>query len=196
MIAHTCQVLVLPDWDERYLTCFGYSFDRTGTAAVRSLQSKMRAAGLALDTLPGPPVMPRGLSAGELATRGRALVRAGLSGARDGPTRRDPDALALLFDTMARSIDTGHGLARETTFQWEFTDPDVPAWHLTVSDATAHAAPGAARRADLRLRVSYQDWVDVVARRLSLARAIACGRLRPRGNPLGLAKLARVYPQV
>src|SRR5207245_706516 len=94
------------------------------------------------------------------------------------------------FDTVGVE-----GLTSLTTFQWEFSDPDVPTWHLTVNNGSSVAAEGAAPRPDLRLRLAYQDWVDIVGERLDPRRAIATGRLRPRGNPLALARLTKVFPR-
>ena len=48
------------------------------------------------------------------------------------------------------------------------------------------AAPGRSEHVDLELRCRYDDWVDVVAGRLDPRRAVATGRLRPRGNPRAL----------
>lgn len=56
-------------------------------------------------------------------------------------------------------------------------------------------AEGEAHDPDIRLRLSWQDWADIVGERLDPLRAIATGRLRPRGNPLALRKLLRVFPQ-
>ena len=80
-------------------------------------------------------------------------------------------------------------------FAWEFTDPDIADWHIVVDNGSTRAERGAAGRADARLRVSYQDWVDIVGGRLDPRRAVLSGRLRPRGNPFGLLKLAKVLPQ-
>ena len=55
--------------------------------------------------------------------------------------------------------------------------------------------PGEAPHADLRLRLAYQDWADMVGERLNPMRAVATRRLRPRGNPLALGKLAKVFPR-
>jgi putative sterol carrier protein len=99
-----------------------------------------------------------------------------------------------MFDTIRRQVNPDHGLRRPTTFQWEFTDPDVPTWHLTVDNGSSELAQGAAPNPDLRLRLSYQDWVDIVGERLHPARAVATGKLRPRGNPLALRRLAKVFP--
>jgi putative sterol carrier protein len=49
---------------------------------------------------------------------------------------------------------------------------------------------------DLRLRLAYQDWVDIVGERLDPVRAVATRKLRPRGNPLALARLRKVFPRI
>ena len=194
VLPYTGQVLMPPNWDERYLTCFGYSFAKVGVEGAQSLMTKLRSAGLAVETLPGAPVIPLGLSAAELADRGLRLAMAGITGVREGPTRRDPETVALLFDTITLSVNRGV-LRRPATFAWEFTDPDIADWHIVVDNGSTRAEPGHADHADARLRVSYQDWVDIVGGRLDPRRAVLSGRLRPRGNPLGLLKLAKVLPQ-
>ncbi len=129
---YTAQVLMPPGWDESYLTVFGYTFDKIGPDGVNSLMTKLRSAGMPAETLPGPPLMPPGLTPLELSQRGRRLAQAGVLGVREGPSMRDPETVELLFDTVRRQVNPNHGLRRPTVFQWEFTDPDVPTWHLTV----------------------------------------------------------------
>lgn len=192
---YLAQVLMPPDWDERYLTCFGYSFDRIGPEGALSMQTKLRSAGLPIEELPGPAVTPPGLTVEEISVRGRELAQANIIGVREGPTKRDPDTVALLFDTMRRQVNPRHGLKRPATFQWEFTDRDVPTWHLTVEDGTSVVEQGNAPNPDLRLRVSYQDWVDIVGNRLNPLKAFATGRLRPLGSPLALRRLTQVFPR-
>jgi ribonucleotide reductase beta subunit family protein with ferritin-like domain len=193
---YTSQVLMPPGWDERYLTVFNYTFDKVGIEGLTSMTTKLRSAGLPIETLPGPPLLPPGLSPLEITQRGRALAKAGVIGVREGPSRRDPETVALLFDTIRRQVNPDHGLTRPTTFQWEFTDPDISTWHLTVSNGSSVVEQGEAARADLRLRLSYQDWVDIVGERLDPLRAVATGRLRPRGNLLALTRLSRIFPRV
>ncbi len=195
MLRFTAQVLMPPGWDESYLTVFNYSFDKVGVEGLTSMITKLRSAGLPIETLPGPALMPPGLTPLEVARRGRALAQAGVIGVREGPTRRDPETLALLFDTIRLQVNPDHGLARATTFQWEFTDPDVPTWHLTVNNGSSAVEQGDALAPDVRLRLSYQDWVDIVGQRLDPMRAIATGKLRPRGNPFALARLGKVFPR-
>jgi hypothetical protein len=195
VLPYTGQVLMPPDWDERYLTCFGYSFERIGGEAVASLQTKLRSAGMPLDTLPGPPLVPPGLSPEEISERGRLLAMANIIGVREGPSRRDAETQELLFDSIRRQVNPAHGLRRPTTFQWEFTDPDVPTWHLTVDNGSSSVRQAAAARPDVRLRISYQDFVDIIGNRLDPLWAIATGRLRPRGNPLALARMTKLFPR-
>jgi ribonucleotide reductase beta subunit family protein with ferritin-like domain len=192
---YTAQVLMPPGWDERYITVFGSTYDEVGVEGVTSMTTKLRSAGLAVETLPGPPLLPPGLTPLELSRRGRTLAKAGVLGVREGPTQRDPETIALLFDTIRRQVNPEHGLRRPMTIQWEFTDPDVPAWHLIVNNGSSTVNQGEAPRADLRLRLSYQDWVDIVGQRLDPVRALATGRLRPRGNPLALRRLGKVFPR-
>src|SRR5271165_1589702 len=78
VMRYSAQVLMPPGWDERYITVFNSSFDEVGVEGVNSLTTKLRSAGLAVETLPGPPVMPAGLSPLEISRRGRALAQGGL----------------------------------------------------------------------------------------------------------------------
>jgi hypothetical protein len=192
---YTAQVLMPPDWDERYITVFGATYDEVGLEGITSMMTKLRSAGLPVDTLPGPALLPPGLSPIEVTQRGRTLAKAGIIGVREGPTDRDPETVELLFDTIRRQVSPRHGFARPTTFQWEFTDPDVSTWHMTVNNGSSTVAEGPAPKPDLRLQVAYQDWVDIIGERLDPRRAMLTGRLRPKGNPLGLRKLAKAFPQ-
>jgi ribonucleotide reductase beta subunit family protein with ferritin-like domain len=192
---YTAQVLMPPGWDERYVTVFDSNLDEVGVEGLSSMTTKLRSAGLAVETLPGPALLPPGLSPLEVSRRGRALAQAGVIGVREGPSARDPETVALVFDTMRRQVNPDHGLARPTTFQWEFTDPDIPTWHLTVNNGSSMVQQGEALSPDLRLRLSYQDWVDIIGQRLDPLRAIATGRLRPRGNPLALTRLTKIFPR-
>jgi len=191
----TSQVLMPPGWDERYITVFNSTYDEVGSEGLESMRTKLRSAGLPIEGLPGPSLLPAGLSAVELAQRARTLAKAGVLGVREGPSSRDPETLELVFDMIRRQVNPDHGLSRPTTFQWEFTDPDVPTWHLTVDNGTSSVAQGQAPRPDLRMRLSYQDWADIVGGRLEPLRALATGKLRPRGNPLAFARLAKVFPR-
>jgi ribonucleotide reductase beta subunit family protein with ferritin-like domain len=192
---YTAQVLMPPGWDESYITVFGATYDEVAVEGLTSMTTKLRSAGLSAESLPGPALLPPGLSPIEVSQRGRALAKAGIIGVREGPSKRDPETVALLFDTIRRQVNPEHGLKRPTTFQWEFTDPDVPAWHLRVDNGSSAVEQGAAPKPDLRLRISYQDFVDIVGERLDPLRAVATRKLRPRGNPLAMKRLTQVFPR-
>ncbi|GAC1436004.1 MAG: hypothetical protein NVSMB51_06520 [Solirubrobacteraceae bacterium] len=194
VIPWTASVLQPPDWDERYLTVFGVSRDEIGAEGATSLETKLRSAGLPLEELPGRPVLPLDMTPIERSRRGHALVRAGVLGERTEPTWRDPETVALLFDSVRRQVDPRHGLARPVTVQWEFpADPDVPTWHLRIDNGSTAAHAGPAGHADIRLQTSYQDWADIVGGRLDARRALLSRRLRPKGDLRLLAKLPRIF---
>src|ERR1700736_619210 len=67
---YTAQVPMPPGWDERYLTVFNYTFDKVGVEGLTSMTTKLRSAGLPIDTLPGPPLLTPGLSPLEISQRG------------------------------------------------------------------------------------------------------------------------------
>jgi hypothetical protein len=190
VLPYTSQVLMPPDWDERYLSCFGYTFDRIGVEGVISLRTKLSSAGLPIERLPGAPVVPANLTPLEVTRRGRMLAQAGITGVREGPSRRDPQTVALLFDMLARSL-APRGLAGAFIVQWEFSDPDIQTWHIALAADAAFARPGAAPSPDVRLRLRYQDFVDIVGGRLELRRALLRGRLRARGSPRALVRMIR-----
>ena len=65
-----------PGWDERYVTVFGSTFDEVGVEGLTSMTTKLRSAGLAVETLPGPrAAAARPLAARDLPARPRARAR-------------------------------------------------------------------------------------------------------------------------
>jgi hypothetical protein len=177
-------VLVPPGWDRSYTECFGFTLETIYEEGARSMEAKLRAAGLPMESLPGPMVMPIDLSPAERGERAIALLQKGFLGQRNGTPPRDPKSMALLFDTVRRAVDMRTAPAGPYVVQWEFADAEP--WHLRVDNGSTHAAPGRAPAVDLELRCSYDDFVDVIAGRLDPRRALATGRLRPRGAPRAL----------
>src|SRR5437879_8958846 len=86
----TSQVLMPPGWDERYITVFNATFDTVGVEALTSMTTKLRSAGMPIESLPGPPLLPPGLSPLELSQPGRALAHARIIEVRQGPTDPAP----------------------------------------------------------------------------------------------------------
>jgi hypothetical protein len=190
VLPYSLAVFVPPGWDRAYTECFGFTLEEIYEEGARSFEAKMRAAGLPVESLPGPQPYPVDLPVPERAARGLAMLRAGFLGEKDGPPARDHAAMALLFDSVRRAVDTPRAPAGRFTVQWEFRDAEP--WHLRVDGEHTAVAPGVLPDADVRLRAAYEDWVDVIAGRLDARRAIATGRLRPRGTPRALWRLNRL----
>jgi hypothetical protein len=131
------------------------------------------------------------MSAEERARRGIALLQSGFLGEKNGPPARDPEAMALLFDTVRRGVDPRTAPEGPMVLQWEF--PDAEPWHLRLDNGSTAAAPGRAPEPDVELRCAYEDWVDVMAGRLDPKRAVALRRLRLKGSPRALWRARGVF---
>jgi hypothetical protein len=177
-------VFVPPGWDIRYVECFGFTLEQIYEEGARSFEAKFRAAGLPIEELPGPQIMPMDLPPRERAERGLNMVRAGYLGERNGAPARDPEAMAMLFDSIRRNVDLRRAPDGPFVLQWDFADAEP--WHVRIDNGATAAAPGRAPHADLELRCRFDDWVDVVAGRLDPRRAVVTGRLRPRARPRAL----------
>jgi hypothetical protein len=129
-------------------------------------------------------VFPLEMSASERASYGLAMLQAGFIGPPNGTPPRDPSSMHLLFSSVARAVDHRSAPAGPFVVQWEF--PDAEPWHVRIDDGATAAAAGRAPRVDVEVRVRYEDWVDLVAGRLDPRRALATGRLRPKGSPRAL----------
>jgi hypothetical protein len=177
-----------PNWDRSYTECFGFTLEDLGEAGAASLEQRLRAVGLDVARLPRFP-MPTDIPPRERALRGQKLLRANLIGPGDGPVDKDPEAVAILFDTLARQADASP-VRDGTTIQWDFADAEP--WHLVLDRGGCTAAAGPAPRADLSLRCRFADWADVAAGRADARRLMLRGRLHPRGNPKVLWALPKV----
>ena len=186
----TAAVIVPPGWDRRYTECFDFTLEEISAAGAESLVAKLRAAGLPLEELPGPPPLPLEMTPAEQGERGLELVRSGIIGEKNGAVRPTHEHQALLFDTLRRSVNPDHGLTRPTTLQWDFRDGEP--WHIRIDDGQTSAHPGRAEHPDLRFRCRYEDWVDIVAGRLEPRRAMLRGRLLPWGSPRLLARMPQI----
>jgi len=184
-------LFVPPNWDRGYTECFGFTLEEIYEEGARSLDSKLRAAGLPLEDLPGPIPMRVDMSFAERGAHGLSLVQHGILG--DGSTRATPNAetMALLFDVIAHGVDHRRAPGRPVVLQWDFTDAEP--WHLRVDNGSTRAERGMAPDADLVLRVAFNDWVDVVGRRTDPRRLLLTRRLRPKGSLRVLAMMPRLF---
>ena len=192
VIPYTTAVFVPPNWDRRYSEVFGFTIEEIFLEGMKSFESKLKAAGLPLESLPGPPPIPYDLSQDERVRRGIAMLESGILGAPDGPVRRDPETMALLFDMIARSVDHDAAAGRALTIQWDFADADP--WHVRVDNGSTAAHAGKVD-ADVTLKCRYDDFVGVIGGRADARRLMLTGRLRPRGSLRGLWAMRALFPR-
>jgi hypothetical protein len=173
-------VLVPPGWDRSYTECFGFTLEEIYAEGGRSFESKLRAAGMPVDALPGPIPYPFELSAEARAKRMLLMLQGGILGEGTEAAARDPETMHALFDSLRRGVDHRTAPPGPLTLQWDF--PDAEPWHLRLQAGAASVGPGFAPDPDVTFRVRYDDFVDVFAGRLDPRRALATGKLRPRGS--------------
>jgi putative sterol carrier protein len=172
-------VLQPPGWDRRYTEVFGFSLEDIGEEGVVSLQTKLRSAGMPIDELPGPLILPQGETPRELATRGPLLVQAGLLGERQAAPPKDAASIELVMDAVRRGLPETNGTA--LSVQFAFTD--VEPWVLRlVPGGDPVVERGHDPKPDVTLRTSWDDWLDVAGARINPGHAIMRGRLKPRAR--------------
>jgi hypothetical protein len=184
-------VFVPPNWDRRYVEVFGSTIEEVYLQGMQSFESKMRAAGLPLEELPGAPPLPISLKPEERVERALAMLQAGFIGEKTGPPSRDPQKIGLLFDLISRSVDTDATPNGAATIQWEFKDADP--WFLRIDNGATRTEQGRLESPDLTLRCAFEDWVDITAGREDARLAMLKGKLRPRGSVRMLMRMPKLF---
>ena len=178
-------VLQPPAWDRRYTEVFGFSLEDIGEEGVTSLRTKLRSAGMPIDELPGPPVVPPDLTPRELAEQGPLLVQAGLLGEKQAAPPLDAATIELVMETVRRSMPDTNG----TSLSVQFAFADVEPWTLRLGGGPARVERGTDARPDVTLRTSWSDWLDLAGGRVTPGRAVLTRRLRPSARLGALPKL-------
>jgi len=184
----TAAVAKPPGWDMTYMTAFGFDYDDLGEEGARSLEQKLRSVGLPLDALTGFP-MDMSLPPRERARRGRVMLQGNFIGP-DRPVARDDETLSVVFDAIAQSADP-RAVPAGTTVQWDFADAEP--WHVVFDNGTTRAERGSVSKPDVTLRMTLEDFGDVIAERADPRRLALRRRMRVRGNPRLLLKLPKVF---
>jgi hypothetical protein len=185
----TLSVPIPPNWDRSYTECFGYTIEDLFEEGARSNEAKLRAVGLPLEEIAHFP-FPMDITPRERALLALSLLRAGFLGQRNGPIGRDPETVSAFFDLLARNA-RGHEVPLGTTIQWDFRDADP--WYLQLEGTHKTATQGRVAKPTVRLRMRFDDFADLVSRRVQPYALVARGRMRPSGDPRILLKLARLF---
>jgi ribonucleotide reductase beta subunit family protein with ferritin-like domain len=187
ILPFTTAVFVPPNWDERYVTTFGFTLEQLYTHGAEAIEGRLRAAGIDPGEL--RIGLPFDLPPAERARRGLTLLRAGYLGDRTNGVRPNAEATALLFDGLRRTVDASR--AKGMTIQWEFSDAEP--WYLRLDGADPTVGPGRIEHAELVLRCRFEDWLDLAAGRTQPWKAFLTGRLRPRGKLRTLVKAPSLF---
>jgi hypothetical protein len=191
VMPYAVAVFVPPGWDLSYVECFGFTLEEIYAEGMKSFETKLRSAGLPLEELPGAMPFPVELPPLERAERALALLRAGYLGEKNGPPSRDPTAIAMLLETVERSVDTRHSPPRPATIQWDFKDAEP--WFLRIDNGATSVEQGRLESPDLVLRCRLEDWVDIVAGREDPRLVMLKGRLRPSGSLRLLWRMQKLF---
>jgi Ribonucleotide reductase, small chain/SCP-2 sterol transfer family len=184
-------VFVPPGWDERYTTEYGFTLEQIYAFGMKSVEMKWKATGYPLSEMPGvypfDPEMPHE----ERAKRQIKLLRAGVLGEPNGQPEVNHEIEEILFDVVALSARTD-AVDRPVTIQWKFKDAEP--WHVQIDNGSTSSGPGLADNADVTLRTSWADWVDISIRGKDARRAMLRGKLRPSGSLRQLARMPKIFP--
>ena len=184
-------VFVPPGWDERYTTEYGFTLEQIYAFGMKSVEMKWKATGFPLHEMPGVYPFDPEMSHEDRAVRQIKLLRAGVLGEPNGKPEVNPELEEILFDIVARSARTD-AVDRPVTIQWKFEDAEP--WHVHIDNGSTRSAPGLAEKADVTLRTTWSDWVDVSIRGQDARRAMLRRKIKPRGSLRQLARMPKIFP--
>jgi putative sterol carrier protein len=118
-----------------------------------------------------------------------ALLRAGYLGEPNGHVAHDPEATALLFDGIRRTVDAK--AAPGATIQWDFSDAEP--WYLQIDNGATSVSQGRIEHPDLVFRCRFEDWLDLTAGRVEPWRSLLLRKVKPRGKLRMLLKAQKLF---
>ena len=97
------------------------------------------------------------------------------------------------FDLMPSRFKPDKAQGVNAVIQYEITGEGGGTWCATIKDGVCTVTQGAAASPTLTLTISGQDWLDMLAGKLSGQMAFMSGKLKLRGE-MGLAmKLGTIF---
>lgn len=90
------------------------------------------------------------------------------------------------FDAMPSKFRPDKAAGVNAVIQYDITGDQGGTWHAIIKDGACAVNTGAAANPNLTLGMSSQDWLDMIAGKLSGQMAVMSGKLKLKGD-MGLA---------
>jgi putative sterol carrier protein len=185
-------VFVPPNFDRAYTECFGFTLEEIGAEGFRSIETKLRMVGFTREEIGSILGLDLDMAAEERVRRAFKLLEGNILGEQSAPASTDPELMGYMFDIVATSLDHDAAPSQPFTIEWDFRDTEP--WHVRVDNGSTQAVRGPAAKADLTFEISWQDWTRVMTGKEDPRRLMLSRRLRPRGNPITLARARKMFP--
>lgn len=194
VMQYTSSVLIPPDWNDEYFTCYGFEYEDIGEWGIQALEQKWRAIGYPMDEMP-PGVVPMDFSLPprERVKQMRRLLEAGVVGEPRpaAEVESSPEVQELFFNLVARAVDTSEANGSPFRVQWKFRDAEP--WHVVVDNGSTRAERGLLPEADVTLESDWHDFIDVGKGAISPPKALVQRRLRLHGGPRNLLRFRKLF---
>jgi putative sterol carrier protein len=97
------------------------------------------------------------------------------------------------FETMAGRFKPERAQGLKAVVQYDITGPGGCTYHVDIADGQCALREGGAAQPNLTLTMSAQDWLDMVAGKLTGQVAFMSGRLKHKGDMSLLMRLPGLF---
>jgi hypothetical protein len=189
VMPYSLGVFVPPNRDRSYAECFDFTLVEIYAFGLRSFETKLKRIGIDPNELELLAYEDRESTYEERARRLWVLIDAGVVGDDTREPEPTGEAVEILFESLARSVDLDVARGLEGPIEWAFTDGEP--WHIVVTNGHAEAKPGSAGSPALRLESSLADWAKIAVGRFDPRWALLKRRLKVSGSLGAKAKLSK-----
>jgi hypothetical protein len=158
---------------------------------LRSFETKVKRIGIDPTEITLFNRMDPSQSYEERARQTWVLIDCGVLGDHRREPQLNREALEILFQGMARSMDLEVARSLGGPIQWDFTDAEP--WHLVVANDHAEAKLGKVDNAALRLEASSAEMAKIAVGRTDPRWALLKRKLKVHGALGAKAKLPRLF---
>jgi hypothetical protein len=187
-------VFTPPACDWEYVTCLGYAPQEIFAFGLRSIETKLRRAGIEPAEVKALVKIGYATPPAEQAERLVTMIEGNVIGSDSAPrvNERVMDALFSSVAYLAAWTRARHP-ATPAAIQWIFDEAEPRYLELKPEEAP-RVEKGRHAHPRLTLRCSAADWILISGGRLDQQRAVLTRRLRPSGDLRLLLQLPRILP--